>query len=547
MKRVSIILQSNRWSPALEQSLNGTLDSMTGQNYPDWEMIITCSPPEASCISPAIKDKRVRLISGSYKNRAQAVNRALKEATGDYCIIVDNEQVSFRLSTLETFVMTGERNPGAGMIYSDYRLMDGSGKERDVQLRNPDQERGRDIHMLNHHPGPGRDIHLLDHHPGRLRDNMDYGPMLFFPRKVLEDVGGLNEHYQAADLYDLRLRVSSKYPVIHINAARNGYAYIVKAEEKKHNVFDYLMDSGDVQKEMEQALTEHLKKIGAYLKPGMNTRKISYTPEEEEKFRTCIASIIIPVFNRAFFIARAIDSIQAQTVQNIEAIIVCNGGMEDHTIPAVEAYIPGGEKYDPLKPRVTLLVEDINNIGFCMNKGISQARGKYYIQLDSDDRLKPDAVEKIIHVFESDHRIGMVIGSYELWKMDDETRKITRMKELPAVTHAEWTEENGRNNLLRINGAGAPRAAHIRIIREIGGFGMNDREFCTNYGEDYDLVLRISEQHGIGRVWEPIYEVVRHSGGTDHSIDQTTIDRNDNAKDLMRFEAIERRKRINKM
>jgi len=118
------------------------------------------------------------------------------------------------------------------------------------------------------------------------------------------------------------------------------------------------------------------------------------------------------------------------------------------------------------------------------------------------------------------------------------------MENLPVVTHDEWTEENGRNNLLRINGAGAPRSIPIQLIRDIG-FSVNEEPFARNYGEDYHMVLQISEKHRIGRVWDAIYEVVRHSGGTDHSIDQATIDRNDEAKDYMRAAAIKRRMKLN--
>lgn len=187
----------------------------------------------------------------------------------------------------------------------------------------------------------------------------------------------------------------------------------------------------------------------------------------------------------------------------------------------------------------------INNLGLCFDYGLQHARGKFYVQLDSDDRLKPDAVERILKVFQSDPTCGMVVGSYEVWTLDDKSGGLRRNEEIPVVTHEEWTADNGRNNLLRINGAGAPRAAHIKVIREVGWFGVNDSPHCRNYGEDYDLVLRISERYTIGRVWEPIYEVIRHSGGTDHAIDQVTIDRNDNAKDHMRLEALHRRREMN--
>ena len=297
--------------------------------------------------------------------------------------------------------------------------------------------------------------------------------------------------------------------------------------------------------ELEAALTEHLKRINVYLAPGQNYHKIDYTAEELGRFDDCIASIIIPVFNRREFIGTAIESVQAQTVPNVEVLVMSNGGPTDPTIEGVKPYLPGGEKYDPNKAPVRLFVEDMNNLGFCFNKGLREAKGKFYVQLDSDDRLKPDAVEKLMEVFNSDPRIGMVIGSYDVWKKDEATGELSRMDDIPVVTHAEWTEDNGRNNLLRINGAGAPRSAHIKTILDLGGFGMNDTPYCRNYGEDYDLVLRMSEKYRIGRVWEPIYEVIRHSGGTDHNIDQSTVDLNDNAKDYMRLEAVNRRRQIN--
>ncbi len=113
--------------------------------------------------------------------------------------------------------------------------------------------------------------------------------------------------------------------------------------------------------------------------------------------------------------------------------------------------MPGGQKFDPQKPEIRLIVIDINNIGLCLNIGTNNARGKYYVQLDSDDRLKPDAVEKILKVYNSDPAIGMVIGSYEVWEKKDDG-SFNRLEEIPVVTHDEWTDDNGRNNLLRING-----------------------------------------------------------------------------------------------
>jgi hypothetical protein len=139
----------------------------------------------------------------------------------------------------------------------------------------------------------------------------------------------------------------------------------------------------------------------------------------------------------------------------------------------------------------------------------------------------------------------MVVGSYAVWQKQADG-SLVRREDIPVVTHDEWTEENGRNNLLRINGAGAPRSFHIKVLKEVGWFGVNDTPYSRNYGEDYDLVQRIIERYRMGRVWDPIYKVVRHTGGTDHSIDQVTIDRNDEAKDHMRLEALQRRIAMNK-
>jgi len=522
MKRVSIIMQYNKNLGYSDEEFNETIQSLIDQNYPDWELVIVDDRGKNAAFPPKlISDERIFHVSGKFKNRAQALNAGVKNSSGDYIILANNvnAQIFFRLSTLETCVMSAERHEKTGMIYSDYRLITADGETRDV--------------------------HLLSHHQGRVRDNMDFGAVLFFPAQILKKIGGLDETYNAADLYDLRMRVASEYNLVHIEAAKNGYTYIAKAAAKSHNVFDYLLAGKDVQLEMEKACTEHLKRIGAYLNAGDHYHEIYYSAEEEKKCAACIASVVIPVFDREEFIGTAIESVQAQTIPNVEVIVVCNGGKDDPTIRRVKSYLPGGDKYDPDKPQVRLIVEDVNNLGLCLNKGIREARGKYYVQLDSDDRLKPDAIEKILAFFNSDKKIGMVIGSYEVWKKDEKSGVISRMSEIPVVTHDEWTEENGRNNLLRINGAGAPRSAHIKVIQELGGFGMNDGRYSRNYGEDYDLVLRVSERYRIGRVWDPIYDVIRHAGGTDHAIDQITIDRNDNAKDFMRYEAIKRRIKLN--
>ena len=445
----------------------------------------------------------------------KALNEGFKKCSTDNIFFVNNSQskIVFKNGIYELFNLAAQRSKNPGMIYSDYEL------EQNGQIT---------------------EKHLLKHHIGRVRDNQDFGHVFMYKKSALESCGYADPDLKFNTLYNLRLSISGKNEVIHVANRYAGSAYRVSASGSKHNVFDYLLASKESQLEAENVLSKHLKNINGYLAPGSFYINRPATLKEA----TLKASVIIPVNNRPDFIGTAIESIQAQTVKEVEAVIVVNGGENDPTIPAVKQYMPGGKKYNPDKPSVQLLVYDINNLGLCLNMGAQEARGQYYVQLDSDDRLKADAIEKILKVYEEDPKIGMVIGSYEVWEKR-ENGSLHRMENLPVVTHDEWTEENGRNNLLRINGAGAPRSIPIRLIREIG-FSVNEEPYARNYGEDYAMVLKISERHRIGRVWDAIYEVIRHSGGTDHSIDQSTIDRNDEAKDYMRKEAIQRRIKLNK-
>ena len=460
---------------------------------------------------------KVIYISGPYKTLGEWFDAAVIQSSGNFILYMDNSnsEILLKRSCIVSFAMVMERNPDCGLVYSDYEI------ESDGKIK---------------------EVHLLKHHTGRVRDNQDYGRVFYIKRGILQECGGYDTSLKFNTLYDARLKLAEHSRLFHLSNRYSGSLYRVMAADKGHNVFDYLLASKESQIEAENVLSAHLKRIGAYLESGQHYREIP----EQERDPELVASIIIPVNNRPQFIGTAIKSVLEQSIQDVEVIAVVNGGPDDPTIPAIQEYIAGGKKYTPDKPEVRLIVLDVNNIGMCLNLGAKVARGKYYVQLDSDDRLKPDAVEKILEVFDSDSRIGMVIGSYEVWQLDDKSGKIERVESVPVVTHDEWTEENGRNNLLRINGAGAPRSIPINIIKEIGYFGINDEPFARNYGEDYEMVLKISEKYRIGRVWDPIYDVVRHSGGTDHSIDQNTIDRNDEAKDYMRQQTILRRIKMNR-
>lgn len=517
--KISILCHYSEKLPYSKEEFLQSIKSFTGQNYKPVEVVVV--DDRGKDAGPLdFLPSRVKQVRGEFKNHAAKVNAGLQVCTGKFVLLVHNEssQVVLKKNALDVMAMAMNRSKKVSLVYGDYERIDPSGELKEV--------------------------HLLYHHPGRLRDTVDFGSALLIRMAVLKKIGGLDESYNAADMYDLRLKCSEGFDLSHIGNRYSGSLYTVKAAGKGHNVFDYLLAGKDVQLEMEKACTEHLKRIKAYLAPGQNYKKVPADPDAN--YQECIASVVIPINNRPEFIGPAIESVQRQTVKNVEAIVVVNGGPNDPTVAEARRYAEGGDKYNPAKPKVRVLVLDINNIGLCLNMGCQAARGKYYFQLDSDDQLTEDAVEKAVKVFREDERIGMVIGSYEVWKKDPATGELTRMEEIPVVTHDEWTYENGRNNLLRINGAGAPRVINLKVLEEMGWFEVNDSRFSRNYGEDYNLVHRISEHYVIGRVWEPIYKVIRHQGGTDHSIDQATVDRNDEAKDWMRLEALHRRQAINK-
>ena len=513
--KVSVIVHHNKNN---DTTFPDTLQSIYNQTYSNIEVIILSDPeiksPEKQISAINKNHIQTRIITDSNDTLGSDLNSIFYSINSDYILYIhiSNTTVLLKQSAIDLFLLACQRNTDTGMVYADYEL-----QEHDKI----------------------KEIHLLEHHIGRVRDNQDYGCVFFFNRDALKACDWTDENLKFNTLYDLRLKLSKKYKLIHIANRYAGSLYRIIAESKVHNVFDYLLAGRDSQIEAESVLSDHLKRINAYLNPELYYHRRPKIDVENE----LLASVIIPVNNRPEFIGTAIESVQTQTVQQIEVIVVVNGGPDDPTADEVRRYMAGGDKYNANKPAVQLLVHDINNLGLCLNLGAKAALGKYYVQLDSDDRLKPNAVEKILKVYNSDPKIGMVIGSYEVWQKDD-AGNYSRMEELPVVTHDEWTEENGRNNLLRINGAGAPRSLPIALIREIG-FSVNDDPYARNYGEDYNMVLEVSERHRIGRVWEAIYEVVRHSGGTDHSIDQQTIDRNDEAKDYMRAQAIQRRIKLN--
>lgn len=425
------------------------------------------------------------------------INQIAKALGADYLLFVNQAQeITLGQAALERFVDVA-RQTGAGLAYADfYEIKNGARAE---------------------HP-------LGDYQLGSIRDNFDFGALLLFSsaaiRGAVKKYGPCPE-VQWAGLYDLRLKVSIAHPVLHIPEFlyTKTEADVRKSGEKQ---FDYVDPRNQaVQKEMEQVATQHLKSLGAYLPP-----RFMPIPPSTTNFPVD-ASVIIPVRNRVKTVADAVQSVlQQKTDFSFNVIVVDN-----HSTDGTTALLAKLAQQDQRVKHVVPARHDLG-IGGCWNEALLSAFcGKYAVQLDSDD-IYADAhtLQKVVDEFNRGE-YAMVIGSYRLVNFD--------LQEIPPgiIDHREWTPENGRNNALRINGLGAPRAFRTELVR---------KSLLPNvsYGEDYAVALRLSREYQIGRIYEPIYLCRRWEGNTDAALPIEKINRHDLYKDRIRTIEIMARQRL---
>ena len=369
---------------------------------------------------------------------------------------------------------------------------------------------------------------VIDYQIGALRDDFDFGSVLLWNTEKLKAlVAQMDTNYEFAGLYDLRLRAShaiSLQPSAISHIPEDLY-YEIEEDTRKsgEKLFDYVDPRNrQVQIEMEACVTAHLKRIGAYLKPG----KYKSLPKADDTYPVT-ASVIIPCKNRVRTIADAIHSALSQKVREGYSfnVIVVDDNSTDGTAETIQSI-----KDDKL----IYIAQDKtwHAIGGNWNVAIHDPRcGKYAIQLDSDDTYFDETtVQKFIDAFaglEPEQAIhaapqyGMVIGTYQLTNMAGEV--------LPPgiIDHREWTEENGRNNALRINGLGAPRGFYVPLLRTIN-------YPTTKYGEDYAVGLRISREWRIGRIYDVVYNCRRWEDNSDANCNIVAMNRNNWYKDCLR-------------
>ena len=385
---------------------------------------------------------------------------------------------------------------GAGLVYSDF-----------FQITN--EERAN--------------FPLIDYQKGSLRDDFNFGSVLFYNSGCLKKaILETTANYLYAGLYNLRLKVSQQADLIHINE----YLYTeIEVDNRKsgEKQFDYVDPKNRaVQIEMEDACTAHLKTVGGYLTPDFKTiefDKIKFSVE---------ASVIIPIKNRVRTVEDAIKSVLIQKTNFKFNLIIIDNFSTDGTSELIK-------KYASLDNRVIHIIPGRTDLGIggCWNEGVDHTDcGKFAVQLDSDDVYQDEnTLQTIVNAF-YEQNCAMVIGSYNMTNFDME------IIAPGLIDHKEWTPENGRNNALRINGLGAPRAFYTPVLRNI-------KVPNTSYGEDYALGLRISREYQIGRVYTSLYLCRRWDDNSDTSLDVVKMNGYNLYKDKIRTIELKSRQKSN--
>ena len=420
---------------------------------------------------------------------SNALMQVAENAKADYVLLLTKPvKVVLGQEALDRMLRVAS-DSNAAMVYSDYI----SKKEVDGKVVN------------EKHP-------VIDYFAGSIRDDFDFGSLWLFKTSLLHTFAmQAGEHdYQFAGLYALRLFLSRKGQLFHINECLYTEAETdLRASGVKQ--FDYVNPRNrEVQIEMEHAATAHLAEIGAKIDPSFYRR-----PDFNEQDFDIEASVVIPVYNREKTILDAVNSALGQKANFKFNVIVVDNHSTDKTTELLDGM------HDERLIHIIPERHDLG-IGGCWNVAINDDRcGRFAVQLDSDDLYSsPKTLQQIVDAFYKQNA-AMVVGSYRMCDFELNT--------LPPglIDHKEWTDENGPNNALRINGLGAPRAFFTPLLRQI--------QFPnTSYGEDYALGLIFSRHYRIGRIYTELYLCRRWGGNSDAALSIDKINANNLYKDRLR-------------
>jgi Glycosyltransferases involved in cell wall biogenesis len=430
-----------------------------------------------------------------YVSSTAAVREILSSTSAEYLLFnISGREVSLTDEALAR-MLDAANATGAGMVYSDY-----------IKMTGPDS-------II---PAP-----LIDIQSGSLRDDFDFGAVVLVTRTGIDAYLARTGLYESecGGFYQMRLAIQCVLPIVRVPQP----LYTLTETDLRtsgQKQFDYVNPSNrSIQIEMEKICTEHLKHIGGYLKPGFGKKVESYSGDFPVE-----ASVIIPVRNRARTIADAVKSALSQQLDCTFNVIVIDNYSTDGTTEILNRLALDDTRLIHIIPeRIDL------GIGGCWNLAINDTHcGRYAVQLDSDDLYSgPDTLQKVINKFR-EGGYAMVIGSYRMCNFNLET--------LPPgiIDHKEWTDENGPNNALRINGLGAPRAFYTPVVRQIGFPNVS-------YGEDYAVAIRITGEYRLGRIFDELYLCRRWEGNSDAALSAEKVNANNLYKDSLRTAELERR------
>ena len=441
----------------------------------------------------------VNVVEGNIKASATLKDIANK-ATAPYTLLYLKSQfIKLGYLALDRMITLGDITE-AGMIYADHYNLAADGTRSDAPV--------------------------IDYQMGSLRDDFNFGSVILFRTESLKAAANMMKaDYQAAGFYDLRLKIAEKFRIEHINE----YLYSeVELDTRKtgEKLFDYVDPKNRAsQIEMEQAATEYLKEVGGYLKPGF--KDIDITEGEFPVEMT----VMIPVRNRIRTIRDAINSALEQKTTFKYNVFVVENGPECHSTDGTTEAV---QEYDD--PRLVHIITERRDLGVggSWNLAAHDPRcGRFIVQLDSDDvYLDENTLQKFYDAFQ-EQKVATIIGTYVLTDINKNV--------LPPgkIDHAEWTPDNGRNNALRINGLGAPRAFFTPVLRDIPMPNVN-------YGEDYALGLAISRHYLIGRIYDPLYCCRRWDDNSDGDVSIENENKNNTYKDRIRTWELQARIAMNK-
>lgn len=439
----------------------------------------------------------VTILTGVSLRSTETLRSIAEAVSGKYMLIYTKDMpLEMGMFALDRILSIAE-DTGADMLYADhYKMVEGRRKK---------------------HP-------LIACQKGALRDDFDFGSVLVFRSSSFRRaVRAMETDYEFGALYDLRLRMKN---IVHINECL--YTEIETDNRKSgEKQFDYVDPRNRaVQIEMEKVCTEHLKRIGAWLEPKFKEPDLN---EFAENTFEVTATVVIPVFNRVGTVKDAVESVLSQKCDFPYNVIVVNNHSTDGTTELLDEIAASDERLVHVIPAKHDL-----GIGGCWNLAVHHGLcGEYAVQLDSDDVYSgPDTLQKVVDAFR-EQKCAMVVGTYQMTDFN--------MNPIPPgiIDHREWTEDNGRNNALRINGLGAPRAFWTPLLRTINLPN-------TSYGEDYALGLRISREYRIGRIYDVLYCCRRWEGNSDAALDVERVNANNLYKDRIRTWELEARLRKNK-